>query len=43
MMIARIDELLENNRAYVAEQLRQDAGYFANLAEGQHPESCFLP
>jgi carbonic anhydrase len=41
-MIARIEALLENNRAFVAEQLRQDEGYFARLADGQHPEFLWI-
>ena len=37
-MISRIEELLRNNQAFVEHQLQLDAGYFDNLAEGQHPE-----
>jgi hypothetical protein len=42
MMIARIEELLQNNEAFVAEQLRQDANYFDKLADGQHPEFLWI-
>lgn len=36
-MISRIEELLRNNRAFVAQQLQLDPGYFDKLSEGQHP------
>jgi carbonic anhydrase len=42
MLIARIEELLENNRAFVAEQLRQDEGYFGKLAKERHPEFLWI-
>ena len=41
-MISRIEELLRNNQAFVAQQLRGDAGYFDRLAEGQHPEFLWI-
>jgi carbonic anhydrase len=41
-MIARIEELLANNRAFVTEQLRLDPAYFDKLAEGQHPEFLWI-
>ena len=41
-MISRIEELLRNNKAFVAEQLRLDPGYFDKLAEGQHPEFLWI-
>ena len=41
-MISRIEELLRNNRAFVAQQLQVDAGYFDRLAEGQHPEFLWI-
>ena len=41
-MIERIDELLQNNKAFVADQLRLDADYFHKLAEGQHPEFLWI-
>ena len=41
-MISRIEELLRNNQAVVAQQLRLDAGYFERLAEGQHPEFLWI-
>jgi carbonic anhydrase len=36
-MISRIEELLRNNRAFVAQQLQLDPDYFDKLSEGQHP------
>jgi carbonic anhydrase len=36
-MIERIEELLRNNEAFVAEHLRLDPRYFEQLSEGQHP------
>jgi carbonic anhydrase len=41
-MIHRIEELLRNNEAFVAEQLRRDPGYFDKLSEGQHPEFLWI-
>ena len=41
-MIERIEQLLRNNEAFVAEKLRQDAQYFTKLAEGQHPEFLWI-
>jgi carbonic anhydrase len=41
-MIARIEELLANNKAFVAEQLRLDPAYFDKLAQGQHPEFLWI-
>ena len=41
-MIARIEELLNNNKAFVEEELRRDPSYFDKLAEGQHPEFLWI-
>jgi carbonic anhydrase len=41
-MTTRIEELLENNRALVAQQLLIDPDYFQRLAEGQHPEFLWI-
>ena len=41
-MIERVEQLLQNNKAFVADQLRQDADYFGKLAEGQHPEFLWI-
>jgi carbonic anhydrase len=41
-MIARIEDLLANNKAFVAEQLRLDPSYFDKLAQGQHPEFLWI-
>ena len=41
-MISRIEQLLRNNEAFVAEQLRLDSGYFDKLSEGQHPEFLWI-
>ena len=41
-MIERIEELLRNNQAFVAEKLRLDLGYFERPAEGQHPEFLWI-
>lgn len=41
-MIERIEELLRNNKAFVAEKLRLDPDYFDKLAEGQHPEFLWI-
>lgn len=41
-MIERIGQLLRNNRAFVAQQLRQDPAYFERLSEGQHPEFLWI-
>jgi carbonic anhydrase len=38
----RIQELLRNNRAFAADQLRRDAHYFDKLAEGQHPAFLWI-
>jgi carbonic anhydrase len=42
MTAARIEQLLENNRTFVAEQLRRNPRFFATLAEGQHPEFLWI-
>ncbi len=41
-MIARIEELLRNNRTFVDEHLRLDPDYFAHLSEGQHPSFLWI-
>jgi carbonic anhydrase len=41
-MIDSIDELLANNRRFVAEQLALDPAYFEQLAEGQHPQFLWI-
>ena len=41
-MINRIEELLNNNKAFVEEELRRDPSYFEKLAEGQHPEFLWV-
>jgi carbonic anhydrase len=41
-MIERIEELLRNNQAFVADGLRRDPHYFDKLAEGQHPEFLWI-
>jgi carbonic anhydrase len=41
-MIERIEELLRNNQAFVAERLALDPGYFEKLAQGQHPEFLWI-
>ena len=41
-MINRIEELLNNNKAFVEEELRRDPSYFEKLAEGQHPEFLWI-
>jgi carbonic anhydrase len=41
-VIERVEQLLANNRAFVADQLRRDSGYFGKLAEGQHPEFLWI-
>jgi carbonic anhydrase len=41
-MTRRIEELLRNNKGFVAEALRLDPGYFDKLAEGQHPEFLWI-
>ena len=41
-MIARIEQLLENNKAFVISQLQLDPDYFDKLAEGQHPEFLWI-
>jgi len=42
MTIARIEQLLQNNKAFIAEQLRLDPEFFAKLVEGQHPEFLWI-
>jgi carbonic anhydrase len=41
-MIERIEQLLNNNRKFVADQLQLDPAYFRKLAEGQHPEFLWI-
>jgi carbonic anhydrase len=41
-MIHRIEQLLQNNRQFVQDQLQLDPGYFDTLAEGQHPEFLWI-
>ena len=41
-MIARIEELLRNNEAFVAEHLQLDPHYFERLSEGQHPSFLWI-
>jgi carbonic anhydrase len=41
-MIQRIEQLLQNNRNFVAAQLQLDPAYFDKLAEGQHPEFLWI-
>jgi carbonic anhydrase len=41
-MKLRIEELLRNNKAFVAEALRLDPHYFDQLAEGQQPEFLWI-
>jgi carbonic anhydrase len=41
-VIHRIEQLLSNNRRFVADQLRLDSQYFEGLAEGQHPEFLWI-
>lgn len=41
-MIDSIDQLLLNNRRFVADQLALDPGYFDRLAEGQHPQFLWI-
>jgi carbonic anhydrase len=41
-MITRIEELLNNNKVFVEEELRRDPSYFDKLAEGQHPEFLWI-
>lgn len=41
-MIHRIEQLLQNNRQFVQDQLKLDPGYFDTLAEGQHPEFLWI-
>ena len=41
-MIHRIEQLLNNNRQFVQDQLKLDPGYFDKLAEGQHPEFLWI-
>ena len=42
MAMTRIEELLQNNKAFVSEQLLLDAAFFAKLADGQHPEFLWI-
>jgi carbonic anhydrase len=41
-MSQRIEQLLRNNAAFVAEHLARDPDYFAKLSEGQHPEFLWI-
>ena len=41
-MIHRIEQLLNNNRRFVQDQLNLDPNYFDKLAEGQHPEFLWI-
>ena len=41
-MIHRIEQLLNNNRQFVQDQLKLDPSYFDKLAEGQHPEFLWI-
>jgi carbonic anhydrase len=41
-VIARIEELLRNNEAFVAEHLQLDPHYFERLSEGQHPSFLWI-
>src|ERR1043165_2432078 len=41
-MIARIEQLLDNNKAFVTSQLQLDPASFDKLAEGQHPEFLWI-
>lgn len=41
-MIERIEQLLQNNKQFVADQLRLDPEYFEKLADGQHPEFLWI-
>ena len=41
-MIAAVEHLLRNNRAFVEEQLRLDPRYFERLAQGQHPTFLWI-
>jgi carbonic anhydrase len=41
-MITRIQQLLRNNRDFVAAQLARERDYFEKLAEGQHPEFLWI-
>ena len=36
------EQLLEQNKQWVAEQLGEDAEYFTKLAQGQHPHSLWI-
>jgi carbonic anhydrase len=38
----RIEQLLANNRRFVEDQVKLDAGYFQSLAQGQHPEFLWI-
>jgi carbonic anhydrase len=37
-----ISNIFENNREWVSEKLRIDAGYFEKLSEGQNPEVLYI-
>lgn len=41
-MIEQIEQLLQNNRKFVVEQIGLDPSYFRRLAEGQHPEFLWI-
>ena len=41
-MIHDIETLLDNNRQFVAAQLRVDPAYFDKLAQGQHPQFLWI-
>ncbi len=41
-MIDSIEQLLLNNRRFVADQLALDPAYFDRLAEGQHPQFLWI-
>lgn len=41
-MIDRIEQLLQNNKQFVTDQLQLDPAYFDKLADGQHPEFLWV-
>jgi len=41
-VIERVEQLPQDNKAFVADRLRLDADYFSKLAEGQHPEFLWI-
>ena len=41
-MSGRIEQLLRNNRAFVAAQFALDRAYFEKLSQGQHPEFLWI-